>query len=224
MMGREKVLKVVRSVNKSAIITHILQVYTFGLWTIYKFTTVDSIQAHTCNTENIMPPSFNENKDISVKPPTNNLSERLPKPPLTGRCQCPVDPIIYNITSEPHSLNVCYCHECQRQTGSAFALTLVVPSAGVKMESLKMLLQVRNFERRTESGGIRGGVFCSNCGVRLWHFDPAKPEWTSVKAGTLDQKMEFGAAQHIWTKRMLNGIVLLPKAEAYEEEPDSGPV
>ncbi|QYS92845.1 CENP-V/GFA domain-containing protein [Trichoderma simmonsii] len=171
-----------------------------------------------------MPPSLNEDNDISVKLSTDNLSERLPKPPLAGRCQCPEDPVVYNIASEPHSLNVCYCHECQRQTGSAFALTLVVPSTGVKMENPKMLHQLRNFERRTESGGIRGGVFCSNCGVRLWHFDPAKPEWTSVKAGTLDQKVDFGAAQHIWTKRMLDGIVLPPKAEAHEEEPDSGPV
>ena len=181
-------------------------------------------KVHPYYTTIIMSPSLSENNNTSVNPLADKLSERLPKPPLTGRCQCPVDPIVYNITSKPHSLNVCYCHECQRQTGSAFALTLVVPSSGVNIESPEMLQQLRNFERETKSGGVRGGVFCSNCGVRLWHFDPANPEWTSVKAGTLDQKVDFGAAQHIWTKRMLNGIVLPPKAEAHDEEPDSGPV
>ncbi|KAL7928547.1 Mss4-like protein [Trichoderma chlorosporum] len=171
-----------------------------------------------------MSPSLSESIDASVEHLIKKASERLPKPPLTGRCQCPEDPIIYNITSNPHSLNVCYCRECQRQTGSAFALTLVVPSTGVKMGSPTMLKQLSTFRRKTQSGGIRGGVFCSNCGVRLWHFDPAKPEWTSVKAGTLDEKVDFGAAQHIWTKRMLDGMVLPPKAEAHDEEPDSGPV
>ncbi|KAL7940998.1 Mss4-like protein [Trichoderma barbatum] len=171
-----------------------------------------------------MSPSLSATNETSVRTSAYKASGELPNPPLTGRCQCPVDPIIYKITSKPHSLNVCYCHECQRQTGSAFALTLVVPSIGIEIENTTMLQQLRNFERKTMSGGIRGGVFCSNCGVRLWHFDPAKPEWTSVKAGTLDEKVDFGAAQHIWTKRMLEGMVLPQKAEAYEEEPDSGPV
>jgi hypothetical protein len=172
-----------------------------------------------------MSPSLSTSNDISIEISNHEASgsSHLPNPPLTGRCQCPVDPIIYSISSKPHSLNVCYCHECQRQTGSAFALTLVVPSAGVSVDSLSQL-QLRTFERKTESGGVRGGVFCANCGVRLWHFDPAKPEWTSVKAGTLDQKVDFRAAQHIWTKRMLKGMVLPPKAEAYDEEPQSGPV
>jgi len=127
------------------------------------------------------------------------------------------------INEAPQSLNVCYCHECQRQSGSAFALTLVVPSSGLLMNS-RSIMKLQKFERRTESGGIRGGVFCGRCGVRLWHFNPSQPQWSSVKAGTLDTKVDFGAARHIWTKRMLHGMELPGNAQAYGEEPGQGPV
>lgn len=154
---------------------------------------------------------------------TTVASPLLPEAPIQGRCQCPNDPITYLINEPPQSLNVCYCHECQRQSGSAFALTLVVPSSGLLMNS-RSIVNLQKFERRTESGGIRGGVFCGRCGVRLWHFNPIQPEWSSVKAGTLDTKVDFGAAQHIWTKRMLHGMEVPGNAQAYEEEPVEGPI
>jgi hypothetical protein len=147
----------------------------------------------------------------------------IPSPPLTGACQCPSNPITYTVSSQPHSLNACHCHECQRQSGSAFALTLVVPSSGLTI-SARSVDNIRTFERKTNSGGVRRGVFCSKCGVRLWHYDPAKPEWASVKAGTLDQKVDFGAAQHIWTKQMLKGMILPKDLVSYKEEPNDGPL
>ncbi|KAH8812704.1 Mss4-like protein [Xylogone sp. PMI_703] len=160
----------------------------------------------------------------TTKPtPSSSASPSLPSPPQTGRCQCPSNPVTYTITSPPQSLNVCYCTECQRQSGSAFALTLVVPSSGLVVSSDSMA-QLHPFERKTESGRIRGGFFCSKCGVRIWHFDPARPEWVSIKAGTLDTKVDFRAAKHIWTKRKLVGVVIPEGVEAFEEEPDKGPV
>lgn len=161
-------------------------------------------------------------RQISITVMTK-VSPRLPSPPLHGRCQCAVDPVEFTVSEQPHSLNICYCHECQRQSGSAYALTLVVPSSGLHISS-RSFIHLRRFERTTESGGIRGGVFCGRCGNRLWHFDPSKPEWTSIKAGTLDEKVDISSAQHIWTKRMLNGMELPEGAEAYEEEPSDGPV
>ena len=142
-------------------------------------------------------------------------------PKLTGRCQC--GQVTYTITSEPHSLNVCHCHECQRQSGSAFALTLVVPASGLHLPTPSHA-HIGRFERRTDSGGIRGGAFCTGCGVRIYHCNPAAPQWISVKAGTLDQKVDFGTATHIWTKRKLQGVVIPTGVEAWEEEPDDGVV
>ena len=142
-------------------------------------------------------------------------------PKLTGHCQC--GKVNYSITSEPHSLNVCHCLECQRQSGSAFALTLVVPSSGVHL-SPSSEQHIGHFERKSNSGGIRGGIFCTGCGVRIYHNDPQAPQWISIKAGTLDQKMDLNRATHIWTKRKLEGVVVPEGVESWEEEPDDGVV
>ncbi len=139
---------------------------------------------------------------------------------LTGRCQC--GKVKYESTSAPQSLNVCYCNECQRQSGSAFGLSLVVPSSGFKLAEESRDFVTR-FERKADSGRMRGGMFCSACGVRLWHFNPENSEWITIKAGTLDQKVDFSAAQHIWCKSKLPGIVIPDSAEVYDEEP-TGPV
>ena len=51
---------------------------------------------------------------------------KSPRPslPMTGGCQCGA--IRYEITSFPLLLYTCNCTDCQRQTGSAFALNMPV--------------------------------------------------------------------------------------------------
>lgn len=142
-------------------------------------------------------------------------------PKLTGRCQC--GKVTYSITADPHSLNVCHCLECQWQSGSAYALTLVVPSSGVHL-SPSSQKQLGHFERKSDSGGIRAGVFCVGCGVRIYHNNPDAPQWISIKAGTLDQKVDLSKATHIWTKRKLEGVVVPEGVESWEAEPDDGVV
>lgn len=142
-------------------------------------------------------------------------------PKLTGRCQC--GKVTYSITSKPHSLNVCHCLECQRQSGSAFALTLVVPSSGVHL-SPSSQQHIGHFQRKSDSGRIRGGIFCTDCGVRVYHNNPDSQQWISIKAGTLDQKVDISNATHIWTKRKLEGMTVPKGVEAWEEEPDDGVV
>lgn len=140
---------------------------------------------------------------------------------LTGRCQC--GKVTYSITTEPHSLNVCHCLECQRQSASAFGLSLVVPSSGVHL-SPSSKQHTGYFERNCDSGRTRGQTFCTGCGVRIYHNNPQASQWISIKAGTLDQKLDLGTATHIWTKRKLEGVVVPEGVEAWEEEPDEGVV
>ena len=46
----------------------------------------------------------------------------------------------------------------------------------------------------------------------------------SIKAGTLDQKVDLSKAIHIWTKRKVDGVVIPEGVETCEGEPDDGPV
>jgi hypothetical protein len=54
------------------------------------------------------------------------------KLPLTGRCQC--KGVVYKITSAPLAVYACHCTECQRQSGSAFSLSLLAERSAVVVE------------------------------------------------------------------------------------------
>ena len=88
----------------------------------------------------------------------------------------------YQITANPLTLYVCHCTECQRQSGSAFALSLAVArEALVVLEGAPAV-----WRRELEGGRIIDCLFCGACGVRLFHNPERNPRASIVKPGTLD--------------------------------------
>jgi len=57
-------------------------------------------------------------------------NERMRKS-YTGGCQC--DAVRYELTGIPERLYACHCRECQRQSGSAFGMTILVKENGLKV-------------------------------------------------------------------------------------------
>jgi len=51
---------------------------------------------------------------------------------LDGRCLC--GRLTYHCDGEPLVTVVCHCKDCQRQTGSAFSIFVVVPRATLHVE------------------------------------------------------------------------------------------
>lgn len=45
--------------------------------------------------------------------------------PQSGGCQCGA--IRYEISGPPAAVYACHCTECQKQSGSAFAMAAVIP-------------------------------------------------------------------------------------------------
>lgn len=82
-----------------------------------------------------------------------------------------------------------------------------------------MQQSLKHWKRKTDSGKERGAWFCSECGTRLWHYDLKDHRWTSIKAGTLEDKVDLTAAIHIWTKRKSRGVTIPEGTEQYEGEP-----
>ena len=78
--------------------------------------------------------------------------------PLTGGCQC--GGVRYEIKAEPLTLYVCHCTECQRQSGSAFALSLAVARDAVVVHGTPA-----TWRRELESGRVIWCLFCGGCGA-----------------------------------------------------------
>ena len=133
----------------------------------------------------------------------------------TGGCQC--GRVRYESAGESLALYICHCRECQRQSASAFGMSLEAPRAG-----LRVTRGTPHFWSRATDGGRRiRCAFCPSCGSRLWHEpeDPSR-EMLTIKAGSLDEPIDATEAIHIWTRRKLPGVAIPDEARQFPGEPD----
>ncbi len=111
---------------------------------------------------------------------------------MDGGCQC--GSVRYRVEGEPLGLAVCHCTECQRQSGSAFGMSLAVPS-----DSFRLLSgELKTFTTVCDSGRTKACTFCQRCGTRIYHqvIEAA----LSIKPGTLDDTSWLEPSAHYWTK------------------------
>jgi len=142
------------------------------------------------------------------------MSSRPPGRRLTGGCQCGA--VRYEIAGAPHEIYVCHCRECQKQSSSAFGISVMVRSADVALQ----MGTLRRWSRPTDSGGTLACFFCGECGSRVWHGDPERAEEISIKGGSFDEPVDVTRAVHIWTARKLPGVIIPEGARQYPGEPD----
>jgi hypothetical protein len=117
--------------------------------------------------------------------------------PLSGGCQCGA--VRYEIAAAPLSVYACHCRDCQRQTGAAFALSMVVPRAAIRITQGTPHRWLRPGSE-TASGTPSDCLFCGACGARLYHLPSRNPEVAVVKPGTLDDTRWLAPVGHIWTE------------------------
>ena len=136
-----------------------------------------------------------------------------------GGCQCGA--VRYSIQGEFNELYICHCKECQKQSASAFGMSLVVARS-----SLTLLRgELRAWTRATDRGGRLTCRFCGVCGSRVWHEASASSPTVTVKAGSLDAPTDATDAVHIWTDRKLAGVVVPEAARQHPgEPPDDEPI
>ncbi|MGP1254016.1 MAG: GFA family protein [Kiloniellales bacterium] len=133
---------------------------------------------------------------------------------LAGGCQC--GDVRYEVRGPAIDVYVCHCRECQKQSSSAFGISVIVNSSDLVLLSG----EPRIWTRPATLGGSLDCAFCPNCGSRLWHGNPKRDEAISVKGGSLDAPPDLSEVKHIWVSRKLPGVVLPDDAEIHTEEPE----
>ena len=98
---------------------------------------------------------------------------------LSGACLCGA--VCYTITGGPHSSGVCHCRHCQRSTGTAFSVVMIVPESDLHVTGA-----LNTYEDRGDSGKPVHRRFCGACGAPVKTDADAMPGIVFVKAGTLD--------------------------------------
>src|SRR5262245_58313341 len=119
---------------------------------------------------------------------------------MEGGCQCAS--LRYQVEGEALTLAACHCTECQRQSGSAFGMSLLIRSKDLRL----LTGETRAFSVLCDSGRTKSCVFCPGCGTRIYH--QVVDDVLSIKAGTLDDTSWLNPAAHYWTKRKQPWIVI----------------
>lgn len=133
---------------------------------------------------------------------------------LTGGCQCGA--VRYAVAAPPIRIYCCHCTECRAQSASAFGISVIVPSAALRVTRG----QPKRWARNTASGKVLACWFCPDCGSRLWHVNEPAAAEMSVKGGSLDDPPDLTGAAHIWTRSKLPGVCILPGAQTFPQDHD----
>src|SRR5262245_4900976 len=96
---------------------------------------------------------------------SRRVPARVPAP-YTGRCLC--GEIEYRLNSEPVTYYACHCTNCQKRSGTAFALSLWVKRGDLQVTKGEPVLRVTT----AVDGKPRHMRECAKCGTRLWSERP----------------------------------------------------
>lgn len=135
------------------------------------------------------------------------------KLPLAGGCQCRA--VRYTINAAPLTLYVCHCTDCQKQSASAFALSMVVARSAITI----VAGSPREWVRKNEAGRLSSCMFCGDCGARLYHNPHANTQVTILKPGTLDDTAWLAPVGHIWTRSAQSWFEIPEDTVNYDAQP-----
>lgn len=112
--------------------------------------------------------------------------------PVSGGCLC--GQIQYSSREAPLTTAICHCTDCQKQSGSAFSVNLLLPTEGFQVQGKSL----GTFTKMGASGLPVQRFFCSNCGSPLYSELATMPGLLAVKAGTLSRGGDIQPALHMW--------------------------
>ena len=133
-----------------------------------------------------------------------------------GQCQC--GNIRYRFIGEPITLYTCHCLHCQKQSSSAFGMSLWINRDDIDFISGEL----KFWTTKGDSGATKICAFCGNCGSRIYHCSDNDQDPLSLKAGTLNETSWLRPIAHLWTKRAQPWLSIDQEPDScYDEEPSS---
>jgi len=91
-------------------------------------------------------------------------------------------------------------------------------SMPVKKDNLTVTGPTKQFMRLADSGNEVTGVFCPECGVRIYHVLKSAPEVVSIKPGTLDDTSWLRPSSFIWMRSAQGWLSVPDDVKALEQQ------
>ena len=133
--------------------------------------------------------------------------------PYDGGCLCGA--IRYRVGEEPLTLYACHCKDCQRHTGTSFALSMAV-----RRRTFEVVAgSPRAYAVPVDGGHVRHGRFCGDCATRLWGEPQRLPDVIILRPGTLDDTTWVAPVAHIWVRSAQPWMSFSDDAVRFDAQP-----
>ncbi len=126
-----------------------------------------------------------------------------------GGCACGA--VRYRLTSDPLFIHCCHCLNCQRQTGSAFVINLLIEADRVEL----LAGDPKPVDVPRDDGSAQRIFRCPTCQVAVFS-QYTSPEFRYVRSGTLDDPAAVAPDVHIFTRSKLPWVTLPDSVPAFE--------
>ena len=131
-----------------------------------------------------------------------------------GGCSCGA--LRYRLTAEPLFVHCCHCLNCQRQTGSAFAINLLIEA-----DRVELLAGEPEPVPVPRGGSGKQRIFrCPTCQIAVFStYTRATVRF--VRAGTLDDPASVEPDVHIYTRSKVTWVELPDSTPAFRSYYDT---
>jgi hypothetical protein len=131
-----------------------------------------------------------------------------------GGCACGA--VRYRLASDPLFVHCCHCLNCQRQTGSAFVVNLLIEADRVEL----LAGDPQPVDVPRDDGSSQRIFRCPACKVAIFS-EYGRPEVRFVRGGTLDEPSSVSPDVHIYTRSKLGWVTVPESVPAFEVYYDS---
>jgi hypothetical protein len=126
-----------------------------------------------------------------------------------GGCACGA--LRYRLASEPLFIHCCHCLNCQRQSGSAFVINLLIEA-----ERLEVLAGTAHpVDAPRDDGSVQRIFRCPHCQVAVFS-EYGLQEVRFVRGGTLDHPTGLTPDVHIFTRSKVRWVTLPEGTPAFD--------
>lgn len=134
--------------------------------------------------------------------------------PIEGSCQC--GQVTYRLHGQPTLVLACHCTECQKLSTSPFSITAVISSSLIEFKG-----ELMEWSRSADSGNRNNAMFCSTCGNRIYHYNPADLETIKLKLKpvNLSDATLFEPTAHVWVCEKLSWYQIPGGVQTFEKQP-----
>src|SRR5581483_1204509 len=127
-----------------------------------------------------------------------------------GGCSC--GEIRYRLAAEPLITHCCHCLNCQRQTGSAFVVNLLLETDRVEL----LAGEPEPVDVPRDDGSVQRVFRCPSCRVAVFS-QYGSPAVRFVRGGTLDEPRAVVPDVHIFTRSKVGWVDLPDGVPAFAE-------